>query len=312
LNWKLKSAILRACDGLPVGRESSYYAMQRGFGRLRSGPDLFSMLSECASLMSWLQAERIKVEGTRFLEIGTGRSLDMPIGFYLAGAASTVTIDLNPYLKPSLVLQSLSAMRQKKDHVAKIFRSLVDPDTLNRRMNALFDVSSFPQLMELAHIEYQAPADAAHMQLPDRGIDIHTSFTVFEHVLAPALVGILMESNRLLSDEGVAIHHIDPSDHFSHGDRNISAINFLQFSESQWKKYGGNRFAYHNRLRASDYERIYGECGHNILRLQTEVDERSMDMLKDNFRLDQKFVGLAPRTICTTALRVLSRPARSH
>ena len=38
----------------------------------------------------------------------------------------------------------------------------------------------------------------------------------------------------MLSPQGLALYYIDLSDHFSHDDHSISAINFLQFSDEQW------------------------------------------------------------------------------
>ncbi len=42
----------------------------------------------------------------------------------------------------------------------------------------------------------------------------HLSYTVFEHIPVVVLEQILHEANRVLSDRGAAIHHIDLSDHF--------------------------------------------------------------------------------------------------
>ena len=121
---------------------------------------------------------------------------------------------------------------------------------------------------------------------------------------------ILVEANRLLSTQGVALHHIDLSDHFSHGDRKIPAINFLQFSDAEWRKYAGNRLAYTNRLRVNEYQEIYRDCSQRILQIQSEVDGRSINVLKEGFALDPRFQGLAPETVCTRTVRILSRPIR--
>ena len=65
---------------------------------------------------------------------------------------------------------------------------------------------------------------------------------MFEHIPSPVLKAILNEANRVLAPNGVALHHIDPSDHFSHDDAAISPINFLRFSEAQWERLTGNQF----------------------------------------------------------------------
>ena len=154
---------------------------------------------------------------------------------------------------------------------------------------------------------YRSPADAAHMDLPDGGIDLQTSYTVFEHIPGPVLAAILREANRLLSKGGVACHHIDPSDHFSHEDPAISAIHFLRYSEAEWDRYAGNQFAYHNRLRTHQYRRIYEECGHEILQWKEIVDSRSLAEIRGGFPLHEEFRPLAPEILSTVVVRAISR-----
>jgi hypothetical protein len=64
---------------------------------------------------------------------------------------------------------------------------------------------------------------------------------------------IINEGNRILSEEGLFVHLIDCSDHFSHNDKSISRINFLQYNVTQWNKLAGNRYVYVNRLRHDDF-----------------------------------------------------------
>src|SRR5437773_12426393 len=102
MNWKMKAAAQRLCAALPRYQEPVYYALQRTLGNVLYKPDPLWMLSESARLVGLLKDSGVTTEGARILEVGTGRRLDMPIGFYLAGAASTVTFDLHRYLKPQL------------------------------------------------------------------------------------------------------------------------------------------------------------------------------------------------------------------
>ena len=310
MNWKLKAAAQKICAALPSHRETVYYALQCTFGNIQSKPDPVWMLSECARLVSLLNEAGVSAEGARVLEVGTGRRLDMPIGFYLAGASSIVTFDLHRYLKSALVMRALEAVREQRASVRGYFAPLTDGAGLDRRLDALSSVSKFSDLLKLANIEYRAPGDASATGLPDGSIDIHTSYTVFEHIPAPILRAILSEANRVLAPNGVALHHIDPSDHFSHEDACISPINFLQFSEAQWERYAGNQFAYHNRLRASGFAEIYEQCGHRILQWIPRVDERCRKLLDEGFPLDPGFQGIPPDSMCATVLHVLSRPQR--
>jgi SAM-dependent methyltransferase len=306
MNWKLKSAIQRACASVPVPGHAVYYALQRGFNRKHIKPDPLEMLEACAKLVERLREAQVDVAGARVMEVGTGRRLDMPIGFYLAGAASTITFDLHRYLKPGMVMLTLDRIRQNREAVLGYFGPAIE-----ERLNALCSITQFPDLLKLTGIEYRAPADASKTGLPDRSIDIQISYTVLEHIPGPVLVAILREANRILAPQGVALHHIDLSDHFEQQDPSISAINFLQFSEEQWRKYGANQFAYHNRLRVGSYAEIYRESGHEILQWNPSIDRRSQKVLKEGFPLDAAFRDTSPEDLCTTVLHVLSRPART-
>ena len=309
MNWKLKAAIQRSCAALPAGQEAVYYSLQRIFGSLRRPVNPIPMWEEAVSIVSDLQAAGFDIHGARVMEIGTGRRLDMPIGLFLCGAASILTVDLHRYLKPDLALQSLRTLAEHREKLRALFLRVTGAAELDERMESLIRAATFQEFLAAARIEYRSPADAAHMDLPDGGIDLQTSYTVFEHIPGPVLAAILREANRLLSKGGVACHHIDPSDHFSHEDPAISAIHFLRYSEAEWDRYAGNQFAYHNRLRTHQYRRIYEECGHEILQWKEIVDSRSLAEIRGGFPLHEEFRPLAPEILSTVVVRAISRPS---
>jgi len=60
-------------------------------------------------------------------------------------------------------------------------------------------------------------------------------------------------------------------------------------------------------MRADDYRRIYAEAGHEILAWKEFQDQRSLDLLKNGFSLDQSYKGMDPRELATCVIRILSR-----
>ncbi len=307
MNWKLKSAIQRGCSVLPWGSETVYYRLQRTFGSLRHVAAPTRMLEEMASLASWLNDAGVNIEGARILEVGTGRRLDMPLGFYLAGCGAIDTFDLHRYLKFELVRRWIALISLHPALTESVVAPIASPG-LASRLQALSTVRNEAELLKLTSIEYHAPADASQTGLEAGGIDIHTSYTVFEHVPPRALQDILQEARRVLSPRGVVLHHIDPSDHFSHDDRSIDSINFLQFSEKEWNRYAGNQFAYHNRLRCCEYRSLFEACGFKILRWEESVDDRAMERLKSGFALDAQFREMPSEALCGAVVRILARP----
>ena len=53
--------------------------------------------------------------------MGTGRTLNIPFGLWLAGAGSVTTFDLKCYLRPELIAESLSGMRQHEEVIRDLF-----------------------------------------------------------------------------------------------------------------------------------------------------------------------------------------------
>jgi hypothetical protein len=308
MNWKWKSRVQRACAGLPLIQEPAYYLLQSTFGNVRNVSDPFPMLKACTDLAAILGSAGQPVAGARIMEVGTGRCVNMPLGFFLCGASSVVTFDLHPYLRPALVMASLDAMRADKERVMEILKASTDANSLRGRLEALFTAKTCDDLLRIAKIEYRAPADAAQTGLPDQSIDIQVSYTVFEHIPREVLRAILQEARRILTPDGFALHHIDPSDHFSHDDHSILPINFLRYSDAEWTRLAGNQFGYHNRMRASEFADLYSECGHEMLFWKPYVDEPSLRALKNGFPLDRRFHAYPAEVLSTVVLQVLSQP----
>jgi hypothetical protein len=96
------------------------------------------------------------------------------------------------------------------------------------------------------------------------------------------------------------------SDHFQHQDHSISRINFLRYSESQWQRIAGNEFAYCNRLRASDFLRLFDDLGFEISRREAVVDGEAMRALREGtVGIDAAFLNYGQQDLCSVSLRVM-------
>jgi hypothetical protein len=164
------------------------------------------------------------------------------------------------------------------------------------------------EAMKIAGVEYHAPADATKTGLPAGCIDLHVSYTVNEHIPASVLLGILKEARRVASPDGVVMHHVDPSDHFAHDDASISSIHFLQFTEDEWQRYGANKYAYHNRLRAHQHRELFEQSGYTILREQTWINERALNELRNGFKVSPEFSKFTQEQLAGAVIRLLARP----
>jgi hypothetical protein len=122
---------------------------------------------------------------------------------------------------------------------------------------------------------------------------------------------ILKEAKRLTKEDGLIVHYIDLTDHFSHSDQSITYINFLQFSEDQWKRLAGNRYMYHSRLRIDDYLDMFKSLECKIVCSETIVDERSLAAIHQGFPLDERFKNKDPKTNATVRAWIVACPSET-
>lgn len=303
MHWKLKAKIQNAVSLLPSSLSYEvYYWIQRHFGGLRRlDPGRLA-----TGIETWkrIQEQGYTPSGKVFLEVGTGKVPLVPLAYWLMGAKRIITIDLNPYLKEELIAESLRYISDNQGEVFSLFGSLVD----KTRFDELLEFGrkseiAASEFLDLCQMNYIAPGDAADTGLPDQSIDFHTSHAVFEHIPPSVLRKILKEGNRIIRNNGLFINLIDYSDHFSYSDKNISRMNFLQYSDDAWERYAGNRYMYMNRLRHDDFIELFESVGHRIVEASPNIDQRSLEFLRSgNLHLSERFSSKPEEVLaCATA-----------
>jgi len=311
MNWKLKARIQKAISLLPDGLSyDANYTLQRWLGQLRN-PDPVHALMGGVGAMDRIVGQGQSIESKAVLEIGTGLRLNVPIALWLCGAARIVTVDLNPYLRPKYVMSDVSHIRANRDKIIEIFGRHAERPVFRERFNWLCEAcTDMPALLKAANIQYKAPADAANLDMESDSIDYHVSHAVLEHIPAGVILAILAEGKRVLKEDGLFLHNVDFSDHFSKSDPAITMINFLQFSEEEWKRYGGNRYAYVNRLRVDDYVELFGKAGLKIVSMNCDTDARSAEALAQGFPLAEKFRAKSPDVLATITAWIVAKALR--
>lgn len=309
MHWKLKAMAQYSLSLLPSSVSyAAHYWVQRHIGGLQQVNPVSRLT---AGIETW---KRIKEQGYDpahkvFFEIGTGRVPLVPLSYWMMGAKKTITIDLNPYLKYELIRESLLYISENRENIEDLFGSMLDQE----RFEKLLDFSRTPNLstgafLDLCQIDYIAPGDAAKTSLASLSIDFHTSYNVLEHIPPEALKLILEEGNRIIGNDGLFIHRIDYSDHFSHSDKNISAINFLQYSDDTWRLYAGNRYMYMNRLRHDDFINLFQSAGHHILEAQPSIDQPSQELLHGRIlSLNERFKAKSDEILSISGSWIISK-----
>ncbi len=262
-------------------------------------------------MLRYAEAEGRTVEGSTIVEVGTGHRMNVPIALWLNGAECIHTYDLNPYLKPKLVLEDIAYIRSNEASVFEVFGEVAERPVFQKRWQRLMDMTIDGHNFATAfNVEYHGPGDAAKTGLPRDSVDLHVSFTVLEHIPPIVLTPIMKEGARVLSEDGLFIHHIDFTDHFAHHDGDITYVNFLQFDEPTWMRLGGNRFMYMNRLRVDDITSLVLGAGLEIIKDDRVVDDRSLKALKNGLSVDIEFQDKSDETNATARQWVVARTRR--
>lgn len=291
MNWKIKAYLQKAVATLPEGvGYRIYHVLQRlngTFGKTRVQP----RLSVARRLVELAEQSGHSVRGKTFFELGTGWSCTTPLGLWLCGAERVVTVDVNPYLKEHLVLRELRYITEHAGAITELFGKYGQTATFQERLKELCRQTprTLQELLARTGIGYWSRFDARKTSLANGTVDFYFSWYVLQHIPPDVLRDIWRESHRILHPDGLVVHCVDAGDQFTRADPNLTAIHFLQFDEDTWLRYAGNRFAYHNRLRASDHLNLARDQGFEVVVSETAVDEPSLAQLKRGFPVHPRF-----------------------
>ena len=306
MNWKVKAFVQRGMARLPERlARAVYFGVQRGVGQLRS-VNVALLLRKAAFCLDAIRRAGGDVRGRTVLDLGTGWTLAVPLGLWLGGAGRVITVDKYRHLRSGLTARVRAWMQAHEDEVAALLGEAARTEVFRRRWQRLREAEGAePWVPE--EIVYEAPCDATRLPLPDRSVHYYYSTNVLEHVPAVEIRRLHAEARRVLAPGGLLLHRIDLGDHFALADPSITTINFLAYGERAWRRLAGNPFAYHNRLRADDYYRLFVELGAEVVWRREVVDERALAALEGGFPLDVHFAGRAPKRLAVCLVEVVLR-----
>ncbi len=310
MKWKTKAVLQNLFAITPRG-DKLYAYLQKRVGQLRAGPDF--RLPQFKRLAELIELAGGKIEGANFVELGTGHVSNIPLCLSMCGAAQVHTFDLHPRLQLDLVAKTMKNLLAERDRYEELFSKYASADVVADRFDLLArEVSDPLEALKALGIHYKAPLDARVMPFDDGEIDYCVSVTVLEHIEPNILGDLLAEERRVCSHHGQLVHLVDLSDHFSHSDKSIPAINFLRFSDRAWKLIAGNEFGYCNRLRINELVDLVKENGLKIDILKTVVDERSHDEISGGFPLAEKWKDRSIDDLCTTQVGLVASNSQGN
>ena len=266
--WKLKNAIAHILAKIPCG-ENLYYFIQRNITKSvflndKTFRERFysKVLQHLIAISKFCDRELSK---SSIFEFGAGWDLLAPIGFSLIGGGGVVTVDLNEYVRPELIKNTLKlyaknqknileACNGKNINVSEKFHNISDI------LNNFDDKNVVCFLKDNLGIEYRPKYNAASTDYSDETFAFIISNVTLEHIPRQSLKMIFDECHRILKADGLISVTADCKDHYSYYDKSISPYNYLKYSNKEWVKYNSS-IHYQNRLRINDYRELMTESG---------------------------------------------------
>lgn len=217
-------------------------------------------LQQGLRLIELLRASGTDLRGD-VLEIGTGWLPIIPLLFRLAGAQRLILTDVERLMDQQTIAKARALLRANMSAISAVLqRSEAD---LTATLEA-----DFP-------LEYLVPWDSRSQ--PSASADIVFSRAVLEHVPPAVLERLVTELGRILRPGGVMCHAIDNSDHWEHQDKSLSRVDFLRYEDGWfWRLACFGTQAYQNRLRHSDYLRLFAAHGWTAIVADGVPDERCL------------------------------------
>jgi SAM-dependent methyltransferase len=310
MNWKLKANALALLSMMPGGT-LLYLTLQKYLKTDQLDPE--EGIQRALEIVRLIQETGRSPKHATVLEIGTGWRPYLPFLLYLAGAARVITFDINPWLRTANAFETYRNLEGHLDYVAQQLSE--EPGKVRARFNQVpRTLARLRDLLQAFHVEYRCPADASHTRLADNSIDFVCSSNVLAHIPPGQLTSIHAEAARVLRPGGLAVHRIGSLDLFSIVDQSITKANFLQFSEHQWRRYGGKGLASHNRLRCVQHAELLRKAGFAIHVDRVRVDRRSLDAIKNGtLPVHRDFAHLSPEELAAWYMWLVGiKPAASH
>ena len=310
MNWKAKAWLQRVIAALPNDASlAMYYWLQRSIGGLRTAAPLADVRYG-VELVRHLKESGKQAAAARFLEVGTGRRVNLPLTWWLCGAGPITTVDLYPYLKLELILEDLATLQKQADQLRQMLGADLDESRLQRLLDTRLDGLTLAQCLAHFDIRYLSGVDASALPIASGEIDVHASNNVLEHIPGEVIPSILNEGCRVLSSAGRFVHRVNFSDHFARGNSGISSVNFLTFNQRDWDRIAGNRFMYMNRLRVDDMDRIFEAGGVELLGREVYVCQEAAALLRSaQLRVDREFEEKSVDVLSTHAAWYVGRAA---
>lgn len=154
---------------------------------------------------------------------------------------------------------------------------------------------SGPTKITFARLDFTSGAETAKYE---GGFDFVISNAVLEHISKALCEETVRNINRVLKVNGYSFHQIDLRDHLNN---KTMPFNFYKYAEPTWETATSQTIFYTNRLRCTDWLRLFRDNGFEITYLY-KYRRDSADLPK---KIDSRFVSYPVDDLHVSALDIL-------
>ena len=275
MDFRYKCFLQQIFSNIPFGVQFNYLFQKYITKSLFSKDNFLLKVNEAYEHYSkFCVYNKLENNTMRYYEFGAGWHLIIPISMALLGLKVTC-IDVRKLIFKELIKDTIYNFYRYKGKL---------PFTYNIDLTSLRDSKDIEKTLCVNfNIEYIAPFNASNTKFPDNSIDFISSTATFEHIPRESILPILKECYRVLKKGGIFSLIIDYKDHWSYFDKNVSVYNFLQYTETEWKKYNPV-LNYQNRMRHIEYYELIldsnFEIVENIIDNPNDVEKKRLKTIK--------------------------------
>jgi len=265
-------------------------------GKLAAGAQLWELASLC---------ESADAESARYLEVGTGWTLFYGLLFRLHFDGRLSLFDVQD-------CRQVDALRERFARVGNLLPDGLPEEFLGnleqyrQRAALVASAVSLEGLNDRLNLEYVVEPNGSLRMFADDTFDVVFSWNVLEHVPRCQFLSMTRDHFRVLRPNGIAIHHIDFTDHLTtQYAPSASRKEYLRYGECAWRVLFDNRMQHMNRLQPSHVASAFLRAGFEAVHDRREID-RTVVPWSD---LADQWNHLATDDVaCTAATLVFRKP----
>ncbi len=305
MRWWMKLALQQGFARLPRG-DRLYRHIQSRFGEI-AHLEQSARFDNAILILRKAREHAAAGKAPHVVELGTGWIPAVPLAFMLAGARVD-TFDVTQFVRPDCFVRCRDEIARRLPDFAAA--AGIPESEMASRIGRIASANDFATAAQILGGSYQAPCDTQHLPLQNGQVDVVVSNLVLQCIPRKLLPGVLKESNRILTPDGVAIHRIWMGDEYAAGDPFRNHLDYLRYSQRTWDRFFNHPIKHLNRLRLPQFITMLEEAGFETVDCRKTVDEDSILHLRKR-GIAAEFRDLSWEDVATVSADLVLRKSGS-